>query len=113
MLATSRCSATSAARRSGAAAMKCICLTIALRLGWGGERGMVYFFASQPVAADRCAGYVIIGRNYDDDQQAQVTGSSTTVCGRTRAGPIGSAMPQQIPIDLPAVRPEVRTDAVA
>ena len=24
--------------------------TIVLRLGWGGERGMVYFFASQPVA---------------------------------------------------------------
>ena len=30
--------------------------TIVLRLGWGGERGMVYFFASQPVATDRCAG---------------------------------------------------------
>ena len=25
--------------------------TIALRLGWGGERGMVYFFASQPAAS--------------------------------------------------------------
>ena len=24
--------------------------TIVLRLGWGGQRGMVYFFASQPVA---------------------------------------------------------------
>jgi len=33
-----------------------------LRLGWGGQRGMVYFFASQPAAADRCAGYVVIGR---------------------------------------------------
>ena len=30
--------------------------TIALRLGWGGERGMVYFFASQPESADRCTG---------------------------------------------------------
>ncbi|MGH3258138.1 MAG: Rieske 2Fe-2S domain-containing protein [Streptosporangiaceae bacterium] len=26
--------------------------TIVLRLGWGGPRGMVYFFASQPVSAD-------------------------------------------------------------
>jgi hypothetical protein len=46
--------------------------TITLRLGWGGERGMVYFFASQPVAADRCAGYVVIGRNYNLDQDDRV-----------------------------------------
>jgi hypothetical protein len=46
--------------------------TIVLRLGWGGQRGMVYFFASQPVAADRCAGYVVIGRNYNTDQPDQV-----------------------------------------
>jgi vanillate O-demethylase monooxygenase subunit len=37
--------------------------TIALRLGWGGEKGMVYLFASQPVSPDRCIGYVVIGRN--------------------------------------------------
>ena len=41
--------------------------TIALRLGWGGEKGMVYFFASQPIAANCCRGYCIIGRNYDLD----------------------------------------------
>ena len=41
--------------------------TIVLRLGWGGERGMVYFFASQPETRDRCRGYCIIGRNYDLD----------------------------------------------
>src|SRR5207248_9767447 len=46
--------------------------TIVLRLGWGGSRGMVYFFASQPVSADRCAGYVIIGRNYNTDQPDRV-----------------------------------------
>ena len=46
--------------------------TIALRLGWGGERGMVYFFASQPVGTDRCAGYVVIGRNYNLDQPDRV-----------------------------------------
>ena len=46
--------------------------TIVLRLGWGGERGMVYFFASQPVAADTCIGYVVIGRNYDHEQPDQV-----------------------------------------
>jgi vanillate O-demethylase monooxygenase subunit len=41
--------------------------TIVLRLGWGGEKGMVYFFASQPETVDRCRGYCIIGRNYDLD----------------------------------------------
>jgi phenylpropionate dioxygenase-like ring-hydroxylating dioxygenase large terminal subunit len=46
--------------------------TIALRLGWGGGRGMVYFFTSQPESADRCAGYVVIGRNYNVDQSDQV-----------------------------------------
>ena len=33
---------------------------------------MVYFFASQPVTADSCAGYVLIGRNYNLGQPAQV-----------------------------------------
>jgi hypothetical protein len=46
--------------------------TIVLRLGWGGERGMVYFFASQPESAERCAGYVVIGRNYNLDQSDRV-----------------------------------------
>jgi hypothetical protein len=40
---------------------------IVLRLGWGGGKGMVYFFVSQPEARDRCRGYCIIGRNDDFD----------------------------------------------
>ena len=52
--------------------------TIALRLGWGGERAMVYFFASQPIAADRCAGYVLIGRNYNLASLPMSSGSSRT-----------------------------------
>ncbi|HET6551355.1 MAG TPA: aromatic ring-hydroxylating dioxygenase subunit alpha, partial [Solirubrobacter sp.] len=46
--------------------------TIVLRLGWGGEAGMVYFFASQPVDEERCTGYVVIGRNYDLEQSPKV-----------------------------------------
>ncbi len=38
--------------------------TILLRLGWGGEKGMVYFFVSQPISKNKCHGYCIIGRNY-------------------------------------------------
>ena len=46
--------------------------TILLRLGWGGEKGMVYFFASQPVDEDHCIGYVTIARNYDREQPDSV-----------------------------------------
>ena len=46
--------------------------TILLRLGWGGEKGMVYFFASQPVDEDHCVGYVTIARNYDREQPDSV-----------------------------------------
>ena len=33
---------------------------------------MVYFFASQPVDHERCAGYVLIARNYDYEQPDSV-----------------------------------------
>ena len=46
--------------------------TILLRLGWGAEKGMVYFFASQPVDEDRCVGYVTMARNYDREQPDSV-----------------------------------------
>lgn len=39
------------------------------RPGWGGERGTGYFFASQPVAADHCRGYVITRRDYLDQSR--------------------------------------------
>ena len=45
--------------------------SIALRLGWGGDKGMVYFFASQPISEKRCRGYCLIGRNYDLDSARQ------------------------------------------
>lgn len=39
--------------------------TIVLRLGWGTDKGMVYFFASQPISSNKCRGYCIVGRNYN------------------------------------------------
>jgi hypothetical protein len=47
-------------------------MTIVLRLGWGGEKGMVYFFVSQPMAKNECRGYCIIGRHYDFEQPDSV-----------------------------------------
>ena len=86
--------------------------TIVLRLGWGGQRGMVYFFASQPAAADRCAGYVIIGRNYNTDQPDQVIREfEDTIFGQDQVV-VESQRPERVPFDL-ADELHLRFDAVA
>ena len=86
--------------------------TIVLRLGWGGQRGMVYFFASQPVAADRCAGYVVIGRNYNTDQPDQVIREfEDTIFGQDQVV-VESQRPERVPFDL-AAELHLRFDAVA
>lgn len=46
--------------------------TLFLHLHWGGVEGMVYLFASQPIGVDRCRGYVVIGRNYNLEQEDAV-----------------------------------------
>jgi phenylpropionate dioxygenase-like ring-hydroxylating dioxygenase large terminal subunit len=86
--------------------------TIALRLGWGGERGMVYFFASQPLSDDRCAGYVVIGRNYNMDQPDQVIREfEDTIFGQDQVV-VESQRPERVPFDL-AAELHLRFDAVA
>jgi vanillate O-demethylase monooxygenase subunit len=86
--------------------------TIALRLGWGGERAMVYFFASQPIAADRCAGYVLIGRNYNLDQPADVIRQfEDTIFGQDQRV-VESQRPERVPFDL-AAELHLKFDAVA
>src|SRR6266568_4275618 len=83
-----------------------------LRLGWGGERGMVYFFASQPLAADRCAGYVVIGRNYNLDQPERVIQEfEDTIFGQDQVV-VESQRPEQVPFDLLAEL-HLKFDAVA
>jgi vanillate O-demethylase monooxygenase subunit len=86
--------------------------TIVLRLGWGGQRGMVYFFASQPAAADRCAGYVLIGRNYNLDQPDRVIREfEDTIFGQDQVV-VESQRPERVPFDL-AAELHLRFDAVA
>jgi phenylpropionate dioxygenase-like ring-hydroxylating dioxygenase large terminal subunit len=86
--------------------------TIVLRLGWGGERGMVYFFAAQPVSADRCAGYVVIGRNYNLDQSDRVLQDfEDTIFGQDQVV-VESQRPERVPFDL-AAELHLRFDAVA
>jgi phenylpropionate dioxygenase-like ring-hydroxylating dioxygenase large terminal subunit len=86
--------------------------TIALRLGWGGERGMVYFFASSPVTAGRCTGYVIIGRNYNLEQDDQVIRDfEDTIFGQDQVV-VESQRPDRVPFDL-AAELHLKFDAVA
>jgi vanillate O-demethylase monooxygenase subunit len=85
--------------------------TIVLRLGWGGERGMVYFFTS-PTGADRCAGYVVIGRNYNFDQPERVLREfEDTIFGQDQVV-VESQRPDRVPFDL-ADELHLKFDAVA
>ncbi len=86
--------------------------TIVLRLGWGGERGMLYLFAAQPAAADRCAGYVVIGRNYNLDQPDRVLQEfEDTIFGQDQVV-VESQRPERVPFDL-AAELHLKFDAVA
>ncbi len=73
---------------------------------------MVYFFASQPIAADRCAGYVVIGRNYNFDQSDQVIRDfEDTIFGQDQRV-VESQRPERVPFDL-AAELHLKFDAVA
>jgi len=86
--------------------------TIALRLGWGGEHGMVYFFASQPTGIHSCAGYVVIGRNYNFGQDDRVLAEfEDTIFGQDQIV-VESQRPERVPFDL-ADELHLKFDAVA
>jgi vanillate O-demethylase monooxygenase subunit len=85
--------------------------TIVLRLGWGGHAAMVYVFASQPIAEDRCAGYVVIGRNYDPDQPPEVLQEFERTIFE-QIGVVESQRPERVPFDL-AAEMHLKFDAVA
>ncbi len=86
--------------------------TIALRVGWGAEKGMLYFFASQPLGVDRCSGYVVIGRNYNLDQDDEVIQNfENTIFGQDQVV-VESQRPDRVPFDL-AAELHLKFDAVA
>src|SRR5258708_20890096 len=73
---------------------------------------MVYFFASQPVAADRCIGYVVIGRNYNLSQSDRVIQDfEDTIFGQDQVV-VESQRPDRVPFDL-AAELHLKFDAVA
>jgi vanillate O-demethylase monooxygenase subunit len=86
--------------------------TIALRVGWGAEKGMLYFFASQPLGVDRCSGYVVIGRNYNLDQDDEVIQNfENTIFGQDQVV-VESQRPDRVPFDL-AAELHLKFDTVA
>ena len=86
--------------------------TILLRLGWGGEKGMVYFFSSQPVDADHCTGYVTIARNYDREQPDSVLQDFEDTIFNQDRRVVESQRPERVPFDL-AAEMHLKFDAVA
>ena len=101
------------ARRSAAAATSCTCPTRSCcGSGWGGEKGMVYFFASQPISADRCVGLRGDGRNYDLDQPPEVLQEFEDTIFNQDQRIVESQRPEQVPFDL-ADELHLKFDAVA
>ena len=74
--------------------------TIILRLGWGGDEGMVYFFASQPVSHNSCRGYCTVARNYDLEKPETVIQEFEEVIFSQDKRVVESQRPEQVPFDL-------------
>ena len=74
--------------------------TIILRLGWGGKKGMIYFFTSQPISKNKCRGYCIVGRNYNLDEPESVIQDFEKVIFDQDKRIVESQRPQQVPFDL-------------
>jgi len=86
--------------------------TIVEHIGWGTSERMVYFFASQPVASDRCIGYCLVARNYNLDQPAHVMQEFERVIFAQDQRVVESQRPEAVPFDL-AAELHLRFDAVA
>jgi vanillate O-demethylase monooxygenase subunit len=86
--------------------------TLVEHIGWGTAETMVYFFASQPVAPDRCIGYCLVARNYNLDQPASVMQEFERVIFAQDQRVVESQRPQAVPFDL-ADELHLRFDAVA
>ena len=86
--------------------------TIVEHIDWGAADGLVYFFASQPVADDQCVGYCLVARNYNLEQPDEVIQTfEQTIFGQDRRV-VESQRPDRVPLDL-AAELHLTFDAVA
>jgi phenylpropionate dioxygenase-like ring-hydroxylating dioxygenase large terminal subunit len=74
--------------------------TIVVHMDWGGREKLLYLFVSQPVAADRCAGYCLIGQNYNLEQSERVFQEFEDVIFGQDRRIVESQRPEQVPFDL-------------
>jgi phenylpropionate dioxygenase-like ring-hydroxylating dioxygenase large terminal subunit len=86
--------------------------TLVLRVGWGGSKGMVYFFASQPNDEDNSTGYLAVARNYDMDQDPSILQRFEDTIFNQDERVVESQRPHQVPFDL-ADELHLKFDAVA
>jgi phenylpropionate dioxygenase-like ring-hydroxylating dioxygenase large terminal subunit len=76
--------------------------TIVEHIDWGASDGLVYFFASQPVTAERCIGYCLLARNYNLEQpDAVLQAFERTIFGQDQRV-VESQRPERVPFDLTA-----------
>jgi phenylpropionate dioxygenase-like ring-hydroxylating dioxygenase large terminal subunit len=74
--------------------------TIVVHMDWGGREELLYLFVSQPVSADRCRGYCLIGQNYNLDQPDSVFQEFENVIFEQDRRIVESQRPEQVPFDL-------------
>jgi vanillate O-demethylase monooxygenase subunit len=86
--------------------------TIVEWIDWGGAEGMVYFFASQPVADEECIGYCLVARNYAGEQGDDVMREFERVIFAQDQRVVESQRPAEVPVDL-AAELHLTFDAVA
>ncbi|HUP34692.1 MAG TPA: aromatic ring-hydroxylating dioxygenase subunit alpha [Candidatus Limnocylindria bacterium] len=86
--------------------------TIVVHMTWRGREKLLYLFVSQPVAADRCIGYCLIGQNYNLDQPDRVFQEFEDVIFEQDRRIVESQRPEQVPFDL-AAELHLKFDAVA
>ena len=86
--------------------------TIVEHIDWGGQDGLVYFFASQPVADDRCIGYCLVARNYNLAQPDDVIQAFERRIFAQDQRVVESQRPDRVPFDL-AAELHLTFDAVA
>ena len=86
--------------------------TIVLRLGWGGPKGMLYLFVSQPISQNESRGYCIIGRNYNLEEPDTILQDFEKVIFDQDKRIVESQRPRQVPFDL-AEELHLKFDTVA
>jgi phenylpropionate dioxygenase-like ring-hydroxylating dioxygenase large terminal subunit len=74
--------------------------TIVVHMDWGGPEELLYLFVSQPIASDRCSGYVLVGQNYNLDQPDRVFQEFEDVIFGQDQRMVESQRPSLVPFDL-------------